>query len=66
MDARHLQTAEGCNCTYSVWKATTYVQPARWLYDVVGADGSLIRPGNHEFSRRKGGTMSATHEFHPG
>ena len=29
--------------TYSIWKATTYVEPAEWLYDVVVADGSVIR-----------------------
>lgn len=32
--------------TYSIWKATTYVEPAEWLYDVVVADGSVIRLGD--------------------
>jgi hypothetical protein len=38
-----LQTANFGNGTYSIWKATTYVEPAEWLYDVVVADGSVIR-----------------------
>ena len=38
-----LQTASSGGGTYSIWKATTYVEPAEWLYDVVVADGSVIR-----------------------
>ena len=38
-----LQTASPGSGTYSIWKATTYVEPAEWLYDVVVADGSVIR-----------------------
>ena len=29
--------------TFSVWKGTTYIQPAEWSYDVVMADGTVIR-----------------------
>jgi hypothetical protein len=39
----HLQGAAATSGIYSVWKATTYVEPAEWLYDVVIADGSIIR-----------------------
>jgi hypothetical protein len=38
-----LRTTSSCRGTYSIWKATTYVEPAEWLYDVVVADGSVIR-----------------------
>lgn len=38
-----LQAVSPGSGTYSIWKATTYVEPAEWLYDVVVADGSLIR-----------------------
>jgi hypothetical protein len=31
-----------------IWKATTYVEPAEWLYDVVVADGSVIRLGGRD------------------
>ena len=44
----HLQTGSPGTGTYSIWKATTYVEPAEWLYDVVVADGSVIRPGHRE------------------
>ncbi len=39
----HLQTASSGRGTSSIWKATTYVEPAEWLYDVVVANGSVIR-----------------------
>jgi len=29
--------------TFSVWKGTTYVEPAEWSYDVVMADGTVVR-----------------------
>lgn len=29
--------------TFSVWKGTTYIEPAEWSYDVVMADGTVIR-----------------------
>lgn len=29
---------------YAVWKSSTYVEPARWAYDVVLADGTVLRP----------------------
>jgi hypothetical protein len=38
-----VQTGTPGSGTYSIWKATTYVEPAEWLYDVVVADGSVIR-----------------------
>jgi hypothetical protein len=28
---------------YAVWKGSTYVEPARWAYDVVLADGTVLR-----------------------
>jgi len=40
----HLQAAgTGEGGALSIWKATTYVEPAEWLYDVVIADGSVVR-----------------------
>lgn len=40
---------------YSVWKSATSIEPADWLYDVVIADGSVIRAralkGTHHESR---------------
>lgn len=30
-------------CAYSVWKGSTYIEPARWAYDVVLADGTVLR-----------------------
>jgi hypothetical protein len=41
-----LQEASFGSGTYSIWKATTHVEPAEWLYDVVMADGSVIRLRN--------------------
>ncbi len=29
--------------SFSVWKGTTYIEPAEWAYDVVMADGTVIR-----------------------
>jgi hypothetical protein len=43
LELMHLQAGSPGSGTYSIWKATTYVEPAEWLYDVVVADGSLIR-----------------------
>jgi hypothetical protein len=31
--------------TFSIWKGTTYVEPAGWSYDVEMADGTVIRSG---------------------
>ena len=28
---------------YTVWKSSTYVEPARWAHDVVLADGTVLR-----------------------
>jgi hypothetical protein len=47
----HLQTAGSGSGTYSIWKATTYVEPAEWLYDVVVADGSVIRLRDRDLHR---------------
>ena len=33
--------------TYSVWKGSTYIEPARWAYDVVLADGTVLHPKEH-------------------
>jgi hypothetical protein len=30
---------------FSIWKSTTYVEPAEWLYDVIMADGTVIPAG---------------------
>lgn len=45
--------------TFSIWQGSTYVEPAEWLYDVVMADGRVIRsrcrkprPCHAAFSRR--------------
>jgi hypothetical protein len=46
MELIHLRAAGSSNGTYSVWKAATYIEPARWLYDLVVADGSIIRPSS--------------------
>jgi hypothetical protein len=43
MQLTHLRGAAATSGTYSVWRSTTYVEPADWLYDVVVADGSIIR-----------------------
>ena len=43
IELAHLRAAGSSNGTYSVWKAATYIEPARWLYDLVTADGSVIR-----------------------
>lgn len=45
IELMHLQAACPGGGTYSIWKATTYGEPAEWLYDVVVAEGSLIRLG---------------------
>ena len=43
MELMHLRGVASNSGTYSVWKSTTYIEPAEWLYDVVIADGSIIR-----------------------
>jgi hypothetical protein len=43
VDLIHRQTASSGTGTYSIWKATTYVEPAEWPYDVLVANGSVIR-----------------------
>jgi hypothetical protein len=43
IDLMLVQTASYGSGTYSIWKATTYAEPAEWLYDVIVADGSMIR-----------------------
>jgi hypothetical protein len=39
-----LQRLAALNATteYAVWKSSTYVEPARWAYDVVLADGTVV------------------------
>jgi hypothetical protein len=44
VDLIHRQTASSGTGTYSIWKATTYVEPAEWLYDVVVANGLVAQP----------------------
>ena len=39
----HLQAAGHGSGTYSIWKATTYIEPTEWIYDVVIVDGSIVR-----------------------
>jgi hypothetical protein len=51
-----LQVANTCG-TFSVWKGTTYIEPAEWSYDVVMADGTVIRS-------REGNLLPAT-KFSP-
>jgi hypothetical protein len=43
MELIHLRAAGTSSGAYFVWKAVTYVEPAEWRYDVVIADGSIIR-----------------------
>jgi hypothetical protein len=45
---KQLRTTGSGGGTHSIWKATTYLEPAEWLYDVVAADGSLIRPRDRD------------------
>ena len=47
----HLEAASCGSGTFSIWKATTYIEPAEWLYDVVVADGSVIRLRDHNVRR---------------
>jgi hypothetical protein len=30
---------------YSVWKSTTYIEPARWGHSVMRSDGTVAPPG---------------------
>jgi len=32
---------------YSVWRSTTYIEPAEWRHRVVRSDGTLILPRLH-------------------
>jgi hypothetical protein len=47
----HLRAAGLGRGTHSIWKAATYVEPAEWLYDVVIADGSVVRPSDRHQRR---------------
>lgn len=38
--------AADASAEYSVWKASTYIEPAHWAYDVVLADGTVLRHGD--------------------
>jgi hypothetical protein len=51
VELMHLEGVSSGSGTYSIWKATTYVEPAEWLYDVVVADGSVIRLRDHSARR---------------
>jgi hypothetical protein len=51
VELMHLETTSSGSGTYSIWKATAYVEPAEWLYDVVVADGSVIRLGDGDRRR---------------
>jgi hypothetical protein len=55
LELTHLQAAGSSVGMYSVWKATAYVEPAEWLYDVVAADGSVIHLRDR-YRRRHGQT----------
>jgi hypothetical protein len=50
----HLQAASSGRGTCSIWKATTYVEPAEWLYDVVVANGAVIRLRDRALHRPNG------------
>ena len=51
MELTHLREEDCANGSYSVWKATTYIEPADWLYDVVVADGSIIQARDRHWGR---------------
>jgi hypothetical protein len=36
-------TATNDGKAYSVWKNSTYIEPARWAHDVVLEDGTVLR-----------------------
>ena len=36
---------------YSIWKGTTYLEPPRWGYLVMRADGTVIPPGEDGSTR---------------
>ena len=55
IELMHLEAASCGSGTFSIWKATTYIEPAEWLYDVVVADGSVIRLGDHNVRRSANG-----------
>jgi len=58
----HLQMTNARGA-FSVWKGTTYIEPAEWSYDVVMADGTVIRSlrGNLLPGRNPGeGAMSCS------
>ncbi len=40
--------------SYSVWKSTTYIEPAEWLHRVVRSDGTLILPRLHGLEKLTG------------
>lgn len=41
---------------FSIWKGTTYIEPAEWLYDVIMADGTVI-------AARRGHLLPSLHSF---
>ena len=51
IELMQLQAAGPGAGTLSIWKASTYVEPAEWLYDVVIADGSMVRLSDRHHRR---------------
>lgn len=44
MELERLAAVSESATDYSVWKSSTYLEPARWAYDVVLVDGTVLRP----------------------
>ena len=40
-ELRRLELANASG-TFSIWKGSTYIEPAEWLYDVIMADSTVI------------------------
>ena len=45
-----IATAKAGNA-YSVWKGSTYIEPARWAHDVVLTDGTVLHPESNTQKR---------------
>lgn len=49
---------------YAVWKSTTYIEPPRWGYAVMRADGAVVPPGAFDATfgppRGRGGSGALT------
>src|SRR6185312_1632262 len=46
-ELNHVRTRNSGEETYSIWSAAAYLEPARWRYEVVMADGTVIGPQHH-------------------